>query len=297
MPNLLSETQKQKIKTEFYENWRTCENEMLSRKNNNTITASRQPMIFALREIMKATGVSEEIGSKYDGGIHGILDELQLRCPTCGSKLSAHTEIGRYLGDDEFWHSFSNNIKPKRKNPLVAHHLKNPRPKNTRIENYKKPPVSVAKLVPQSKKLLIMSIDDSPQTLKVMEQIVTKQGCKFIGIQNSLQVLPTTITHNPDLIFLDLEMPIFNGYEICNQIRNVSKFKNKPVVMLTSNSNTLNKMKAKISGITEFIAKPININEILETIEKHLNIKNKVLGYPTKQSEISRETNLTGVAF
>ena len=269
MPNLLSETQKQKIKTEFYENWRTCENEMLSRKNNNTITASRQPMIFALREIMKATGVSEEIGSKYDGGIHGILDELQLRCPTCGSKLSAHTEIGRYLGDDEFWHSFSNNIKPKRKNPLVAHHLKNPRPKNTRI----------------------------PQTLKVMEQIVTKQGCKFIGIQNSLQVLPTTITHNPDLIFLDLEMPIFNGYEICNQIRNVSKFKNKPVVMLTSNSNTLNKMKAKISGITEFIAKPININEILETIEKHLNIKNKVLGYPTKQSEISRETNLTGVAF
>ena len=56
-------------------------------------------------------------------------------------------------------------------------------------------------------------------------------------------------------------------------------------------------MKAKISGITEFIAKPININEILETIEKHLNIKNKVLGYPTKQSEISRETNLTGVAF
>jgi len=297
MKNLLSETQKQRIKTEFYKNWKTCQNEMVSRKDSNTITSSRQPMIFALREVMKTTGVSEEIKHKYDGRINRILDELQLRCRTCGHKLSAHTEIGRYLGDDEFWHSFSNDLSPKRNIPVTAHHhIKNPRPRNTRIANYNKPPVSVTEQLNKSKSLLIMSIDDSHQTLKVMEKIVTKQGYKFIGVQDPIQVLPTIIKHNPDLIFSDLEMPVFNGYEICHQIRNVSKFKNKPVVMLTSNCSPLNRMKAKMAGATDFLAKPIDVHEIVETIDKHLAIEKKVAEY-LEQNKVSPGRNMTGIAF
>ncbi len=50
---ILSEEQKQKVREEFYKNWITCDNEMVRQGKNKTLTYSRQPVIFVLREVMK----------------------------------------------------------------------------------------------------------------------------------------------------------------------------------------------------------------------------------------------------
>ena len=294
MQLLLSEAQKRRIKAEFYKNWKTCENEMIQRADINTITASRQPMIFALREVLKTTGVLEEIDGKYDGRINGILEELQLKCCTCGKRLNAYAEVGKYLGDDEFWHSFTN-VREERKIP-VPNHAKTPRPRNTRIYNSKKSPVSTVNNLPKFNKPSILCIDDSLQILQLMEKIVTKQGYQFIGIQDPLQVLPTAISQNPDLIFSDIEMPVFNGYEICHQIRNVSKLRNTPIVMLTSNNKPLNRLKAKMAGASDFLTKPIEISQIVSSIEKYLPVEKNVMRYP-EQNRLNPQTKMTGIAI
>ncbi|MGF1490168.1 MAG: response regulator [Prochloraceae cyanobacterium] len=117
---------------------------------------------------------------------------------------------------------------------------------------------------------LIACIDDSPQICKVMQQIIQKQGYRFISIQQALQAVPTLIAANPDFIFLDIGMPVVNGYEICTQLRRVSKFKNIPIVILTGNDGIVDRVKAKMVGASAFLSKPLDVEKILGAIENLL---------------------------
>ena len=135
-----------------------------------------------------------------------------------------------------------------------------------------------------SKKPLIACIDDSPQICNIMEQIITKAGYRFVGIQQALQAVPSLIAANPDLIFLDIGMPIVNGYEICSQIRRVSKLKHIPVVILTGNDGIVDRVRAKVVGANDFVAKPVEIEKIHEAIAENMPSKaelNQVQGQMT----------------
>ena len=124
-------------------------------------------------------------------------------------------------------------------------------------------------------KPLIACIDDSPQVCKVMEQILKQAGYRFVSIADSFQAVPTLIASNPDLIFLDIGMPIVNGYELCSQLRRVSNLKDIPIVILTGNDGIVDRMRAKISGASDFISKPVDISKILSKVEKFLSSDNK----------------------
>lgn len=121
-------------------------------------------------------------------------------------------------------------------------------------------------------KPLIACIDDSPQICKILDKIITKHGYRCISIQESLQALPSLIKANPDLIFLDIGMPIVNGYEICIQVRRISKFKHIPIVFLTGNDGFVDRVRAKVSGANAFISKPIEVDKIISIINKHMTV-------------------------
>lgn len=120
-------------------------------------------------------------------------------------------------------------------------------------------------------KPLIACIDDSPQICKILEQIITQGGYRCISIQESLQALPSLIKANPDFIFLDIGMPIVNGYEICTQVRRVTKLKNIPIVFLTGNDGIIDRVRAKVSGANAFMPKPIEVDKIINIIDKFIN--------------------------
>ena len=82
-------------------------------------------------------------------------------------------------------------------------------------------------------KLLIACIDDSISACKNLELFLTQQGYRSYGVQDPLKIMTTLIKHKPDLIFLDLLMPMANGYEICQQIRRTPSLQDVPVVILT----------------------------------------------------------------
>jgi CheY-like chemotaxis protein len=132
---------------------------------------------------------------------------------------------------------------------------------------------------------LVACIDDSPQVGAIMKDIIAKAGYRFIYIQEPLQAVSKSIECNPDLIFLDLNMPIINGYEVCSQIRRVTKLKDVPVVMLTSNEGTIDRLRAKLVKASDFITKPIEIDEIIATMDKFLSpIQSKRILYERRKS-------------
>jgi two-component system, chemotaxis family, response regulator PixG len=129
------------------------------------------------------------------------------------------------------------------------------------------PPITGSNSAP-----IVACIDDSLRECQIMERILTEAGYQFVGIQDSVQALPTLIEKKPGLIFLDLVMPIANGYEICSQIRRVSTFKDVPIVILTSNDGIIDRVRAKFVGSSGFLAKPVDADRVLAIARKVLPI-------------------------
>jgi two-component system, chemotaxis family, response regulator PixG len=119
---------------------------------------------------------------------------------------------------------------------------------------------------------LIACVDDSHQICQMMEKIVTSQSMRFIAIQDPIQILATLIEQKPDLIFLDLVMPVATGYEICSQLRRVTFFAKTPIIILTGSDSLFDRVRAKTVGSTDFISKPVEIEKVTAAIHKHLGL-------------------------
>ncbi len=123
---------------------------------------------------------------------------------------------------------------------------------------------------PPVKKALVVCIDDSVMVAKQLELVLEPAGCQLLTIQDPLQAIPQLLKRKPDLILLDLMMPVVNGYEICAQIRRVSGLKSVPVVILTSNDGVVDRVRARMVGSTDFLAKPVDPEKLLETMLRYL---------------------------
>lgn len=120
----------------------------------------------------------------------------------------------------------------------------------------------------KGKKGLIACVDDSSQTQKMIETIAQSLGYDFLPIYQSVEALPTLIEKKPSLIFLDLVMPVVNGYELCHQIRRVEALKEIPVVILTG--NMVDRVRARMSGASECITKPVEVEKVRGVFNRHI---------------------------
>jgi two-component system, chemotaxis family, response regulator PixG len=119
-------------------------------------------------------------------------------------------------------------------------------------------------------KPLVLCIDDSPFVCDRLEQIFQQAGFQCISVMDSLKAIPIAIAKKPQLIFLDLVMPNANGYEICSRLRKIDAFKNTPIVILTGNDGTIDRVRAKVVGATDFVTKPVQSEFVLEIAQKYL---------------------------
>jgi two-component system, chemotaxis family, response regulator PixG len=124
---------------------------------------------------------------------------------------------------------------------------------------------------------LVAHVDDQPRECQRMNSILEGSGYRYLGIQNSILALPTLLECKPDLIFLDVMMPVVNGFELCAQIRKTSLLKTTPVIFLTSNDGFFDRTRAKIVRCTAFIEKPADPEKVLAVLNKFLPNSAKAL--------------------
>jgi CheY-like chemotaxis protein len=117
---------------------------------------------------------------------------------------------------------------------------------------------------------LVAYIEDSRFDCVAMNQILSRAGYRFINVRDPLQVLPILVEQNPALIFLDLIMPVTNGYEVCAQIRRMSAFQNTPIIIVTSSDGIVDRVRARLVGSSGFISKPIEPEKVLPVLQSYL---------------------------
>ncbi|MEL6247028.1 MAG: response regulator [Cyanobacteria bacterium J06648_16] len=120
---------------------------------------------------------------------------------------------------------------------------------------------------------LIACIDDSPVVCKTMAQLLQPMGYEVLPVIEPLQQISTLLKHKPDLIFLDLMMPNVNGYELCSFLRKTSTFQNTPIVILTGRDGMIDRVRTKIAGSSDFLAKPPDAQKVAQIVQKHLEDK------------------------
>ncbi|MBE9065381.1 response regulator [Leptolyngbya cf. ectocarpi LEGE 11479] len=112
----------------------------------------------------------------------------------------------------------------------------------------------------------IVYVNDSLADNHKMATIIEAAGYRYSNIADPLEVLKQLAQLKPKLIFLNLMMPVVNGYELCAQIRRMSDFKKTPIVMVAGSNSVTERMRAKMVGASEFVSKPIKPKNVLKTL-------------------------------
>lgn len=113
-------------------------------------------------------------------------------------------------------------------------------------------------------------IEDDETSIKVLERFLHQLSVKSVVIRDSLEaVKQLQQVQNPDVIFLDLEMPRSNGYTVLGLIQDMAGLDGVPVVAYTTHISHLN--EAKRAGFHSFIGKPLDSEQFPQQLERILN--------------------------
>jgi twitching motility two-component system response regulator PilG len=114
--------------------------------------------------------------------------------------------------------------------------------------------------------LKVLVIDDSRTIRKSAETMLGREGCEVLTADDGFEALSLIHKHRPDLIFVDIMMPRLDGYQTCAIIKNNDRFRNTPVIMLTSKDGLFDKARGRIVGSDHYLTKPFTRDELLDAV-------------------------------
>ncbi len=121
----------------------------------------------------------------------------------------------------------------------------------------------------QSKKVLVA--EDSSVIQNLTKKILQIQNYQISSVKNGEQVLKQLENENFDIILMDINMPIMDGMECAKKIRALDD-KDKaetPIIAITGNAKNYSMDDFKSVGINEYLPKPLNFDDLVETVKKY----------------------------
>ncbi len=127
--------------------------------------------------------------------------------------------------------------------------------------------ISSAKKIKEAE---ILVVDDSTTNVVLIEAVLGEMGYNITTTLNAKEAFKAIEKKIPDLILLDLLMPRISGYDFLKEIRGTDKTKEIPVIVISAVTDQLNIKKIMDLGADEFIKKPLDIEILIDKVEKFL---------------------------
>ena len=118
------------------------------------------------------------------------------------------------------------------------------------------------------KKILI--VDDEPDILEYLKKYLERSSFKVLVASSGKDCLDIAAKESPDLILLDIIMPLMDGYEVIKKLRDNRRTKNIPVVIHSVKKETKSIFKCMELGSVDYVTKPSAIGDLLEVIRRYV---------------------------
>ena len=123
----------------------------------------------------------------------------------------------------------------------------------------------------------ILIVDDEPNIVQTLRDRLEMNEYDVVTACNGQEGLDQAINESPDVILLDVIMPIMDGHEMLEALRKQPGCDDISVIMLTARSQTQDIARANACGIEDYIVKPFDLSELLEKIESVIERRNSLV--------------------
>ena len=120
------------------------------------------------------------------------------------------------------------------------------------------------------KEYLVLIIEDNPKNRKIMADLLRVHGYKYIEAEEGEKGCTLAKEKKPDLILMDIQLPVLDGYEATRRLKNDPETKDIPIVVVTSFAMRHEEERAQEAGCDDYLSKPIDIHKFIEVVKKYL---------------------------
>jgi signal transduction histidine kinase/ActR/RegA family two-component response regulator len=125
----------------------------------------------------------------------------------------------------------------------------------------------------------ILVVDDSFDLQVLMRRFFERRGASVEVCGNGAEGVAIASKREFDAIFMDIKMPVLNGYEATRQLRD--RGYTRPIIALTAHANTEDRLLCYQAGCDDYLSKPVDSNHLLETLDRHLSLFRSINFQPT----------------
>jgi len=128
--------------------------------------------------------------------------------------------------------------------------------------------IGILEVNTMGKKILV--IEDNEQNRYLFSFILEKNGYRVIVAPDGLEGIKKAKEERPDLILMDIMLPVMDGYEVTRRLRDLTEFKDVPIIALTAYAMEGDREKALQAGCNGYIPKPIIPDEFIKVLNSYL---------------------------
>jgi two-component system cell cycle response regulator DivK len=113
-------------------------------------------------------------------------------------------------------------------------------------------------------------VEDQEDNRQILRDLLTSGGFDMIEAENGADAITAAQANRPDLILMDIQLPILDGYEATRRIKADPALKSIPIIVVTSYALSGDEDKARRAGCDDYVAKPFSPRELLAKIKAYV---------------------------
>lgn len=122
-----------------------------------------------------------------------------------------------------------------------------------------------------NKQKTVLIIDDDSRNIFALSAVLKAKGFQTVGVSNMVEAFSVLDNDNPvGIILMDMMMPGMDGYEATSLLKGDARFKNIPIVAVTAQAMAGDKEKSLSAGADDYLSKPVDIDMLMQLLDKYL---------------------------
>src|SRR5437773_367982 len=116
----------------------------------------------------------------------------------------------------------------------------------------------------------ILVVEDQEDNRQILRDLLSNAGYDMIEAEDGLQALAQAVKHRPDLILMDIQLSVLDGYEVTRRLKANADLRGIPIIVVTSYALSGDEEKARAAGCDAYVAKPYSPRALLAKIREYL---------------------------